>query len=463
MNNRVVSFIAIAILTFMFSASAKAETFIAYLNGAQQVPAAATSATGYARVFLNEGAGTITFTVVFNGLTSAQTLSHIHAPGAIGVNAAVVIDFGAVGGTSGTISGTRSITPTQIAQLRAHQGYVNVHSVNFPNGEIRGQLGITRPVDYDGDGKQDPSIMRFPNIAPPGVAQITYYNNNTTSGVQIEPWGDVNRDFPTPGDYDGDGKGDLAIYRDGPIVGAQSEFWILFSSNGTAARFFFGLNGDEAVNRDYDGDGRTDLAVFRRGAGEGSPAFWYIQQSTNGQARIVQFGTTGNLDDNSTGDTPAPGDYDGDGKFDLCLYRFGFTGNPSNNSFIVLRSSDGVTTYQNWGNFTTDYILPGDYDGDGKYDYCVARTGAAANSPMVWWVLKSSNGQVQAQTFGFSADLPTQGDYDGDARTDFAVYRNGATAGSASFFWYFSSFVNNGFGTQWGIRGDFPPATFDAR
>jgi hypothetical protein len=451
----------------MFAASAataKAENFIAYLNGAQQVPAAATSATGYARVFLNEGAGTITFTVVFNGLTSAQTLSHIHAPAAIGANASVVIDFGAVGGTSGTISGTRSITPTQIAQLRAHQGYVNVHSVNFPNGEIRGQLGITRPVDYDGDGKQDPSIIRFPNIAPPGVAQITYYNNNTTSGVQIEPWGDVNKDFPAPGDYDGDGKGDLAIYRDGANTpNGQSEHWVLFSSNGTVGRAFFGTTGDEAVNRDYDGDGKTDVAVFRRGLNIGDPAVWYIQQSASGQVRITQFGTTGNTEDNSTGDTPAPGDYDGDGKFDLCLYRFGFTGNPSNNSFIVLRSSDGVTTYQNWGNFTSDYVLPGDYDGDGKYDYCVARTGATATSPMVWWVLKSSNGQVQAQTFGFSADLPTQGDYDGDARTDFSVYRNGATVGSASFFWYFSSFVNNGFGTQWGIRGDFPPATFDAR
>src|SRR5262245_31391429 len=99
MNNRKASFITIAILIFIFAASAataKAENFIAYLNGAQQVPAAATSATGYARVFLNEGAGTITFTVVFNGLTSAQTLSHIHAPAAIGANASVIIDFGAV-------------------------------------------------------------------------------------------------------------------------------------------------------------------------------------------------------------------------------------------------------------------------------------------------------------------------------------------------------------------------------
>jgi CHRD domain/FG-GAP-like repeat len=463
MNSRKASFIAVVILTFLFAATARAEVFIAYLNGAQQVPAAATSATGYARVIVNEQAGTLTFTVVFNNLTSAQTLSHIHAPGAIGVNAAVVIDFGAVGGTSGTISGTRSITPTQLAQIRAHQGYVNVHSVNFPNGEIRGQLGIQRPVDYDGDGKQDLSVLRFPNIAPPGVAQITYYNNNSTSGPEVKFWGDVNKDFPAPGDYDGDGKGDVAIYRDGATTGGQSEFWVMNSSDNTANRYFFGVTGDEAVQRDYDGDGKTDLAVFRRGVNEGDPAFWYIFQSSNGQFRITQFGTTGNVGDNSSGDTPAPGDYDGDGKFDLSLYRFGFTGNPSNNSFIVLRSSDNVTTYTPWGNFNSDYVLPGDYDGDGKYDYCVARTGATATSPMVWWVLKSSNGQVQAQTFGFSADLPTQGDYDGDARTDFSVYRNGATTGSDSFFWYFSSMANNGVGTHWGIRGDFPPATYDAR
>jgi hypothetical protein len=448
---------AIAVLVFLSAATAKAEIFTAYLNGAQQVPVAATSGTGYARIILNESAGTITFTVVFNGLTSAQTLSHIHAPGAIGVNAAVAIDFGAVGGTSGTISGTRSITPTQIAQLRAHLGYVNVHTTNFPNGEIRGQLSVERPVDYDGDGRQDMSVMRFPTVAPPGVAQITFYNNNTTAGVQIAPWGDANTDFPVPGDYDGDGKGDIAISRD---TGGQREFWILYS-NGTMARYFFGLTGDQPICRDFDGDGKTDIAVFRRGAVEGDQAYWYINQSSTQTVRIVPFGTTGNTDDNSTGDTPVPGDYDGDGKFDLAVYRFG--GLVPNNTFIVLRSSDGVTTYRAFGNFNTDYVLPGDYDGDGKFDYAIARTGAAATSPMVWFVIQSSDGQLRSQTFGLSADLPTQGDYDGDGKTDYSVYRNGASAGSDSFFWIFNSFTNTTQGTHWGIRGDFPPATFDAR
>src|SRR5688500_10984822 len=149
--------------------SVRAEMFTAYLTGPQEAPPVSTNGTGYARVLWNESAGTITFTVVFSNLSSAQTASHIHT-GAIGVSGPVTINFGAVGGTSGTISGSAAITPAQIVLLRSHQMYVNVHSGNFGGGEIRGQLGVARPVDYDGDGRTDPSVLRFPNIAPPGIA-----------------------------------------------------------------------------------------------------------------------------------------------------------------------------------------------------------------------------------------------------------------------------------------------------
>ena len=115
-----------------FARLMRAEIFTAYLTTAQEVPSPPTAATGYARVNVNEAAGTLTFVVVFNGLSSNQIASHIHAPAAIGANVGVAINFGAVGGTSGTITGTASITPTQLAQLRAHLGYVNVHSRNSP-------------------------------------------------------------------------------------------------------------------------------------------------------------------------------------------------------------------------------------------------------------------------------------------------------------------------------------------
>ena len=457
MKRNLRNFVVFAVFMLILSATAQAEIFTAYLNGAQEVPAVATTATGYARIVLNEGAGTIQFTVVFTGLAGTQNNCHIHAPAAIGASTGVAINFGVVGGTSGTISGSTTITPTQISQLRAHLGYVNVHSTAFSGGEIRGQLGVQRPVDNDGDGRTDFSILRFPNVAPPGVAPITYWNANSTSGVQNGLWGDANRDFPAPGDYDGDGKTDLALYRQGATAGAQSEFWILRSSDNNIQYFAWGLGTDSSVARDYDGDGKTDAAVFRTGATAADPTGWYIRNSATGTVRVESFGLTG--DGSNNFDTPIPGDYDGDGKFDIAVYRFALT--PANN-FIIKRSSDNVITYQQFGNFNTDYILPGDYDGDGKYDLAVARTGALSTSPLVWWILQSSTGTTRTTTFGRTSDTPTQGDYDGDGRTDLAVYRPGAT-GAQSNFWVLRSFDNTSQVFPWGVGGDFPVNSFDIR
>ncbi|HEX9961585.1 MAG TPA: CHRD domain-containing protein [Pyrinomonadaceae bacterium] len=464
MSKKLSCIISIAVFVFILSTTAKAEIFFAYLNGAQEVPPVATSATGYARVFLNESAGTITYTVVFSGLSSNQTASHIHT-GAIGVSGPVTINFGAVGGTSGTITGTAAITPAQIALLRSHQFYVNVHSVNFTPGEIRGQLGVKRPVDFDGDGRNDYSVLRFPNVAPPGNAPITFYNLNSTTGFQTANFGNANTDFPAPGDYDGDGRDDITLYRRGAAAGQQSFYHLIRSSDGTIQSTQFGSSGDLTVARDYDGDGKTDFAVWRRGATTGAQAFWYIcNSSTTPQAscatnfRTVQWGTTGN--GTSTGDTPVAGDYDGDGKFDIAVYRFG--GIAPNNSFLILRSSDGTGEYRQFGNFQTDYIAPGDFDGDGKYDLTAVRTGTAGTSPMTWYILQSSNNQLRSVQFGISSDVPVQGDYDGDARADISVYRAGAT-GAQSFFHIIRSLDNSLQSTQWGIGGDFVVNTFDAR
>lgn len=450
-------------LLAIVTTTARAETFYAYLTSAQEVPPNASTATGYARIAINESALTINYTIVFNGLQGNQTGAHIHAPAAIGANVGVAIGFPNIGGTSGTISGTTSITATQISQIRAHLGYVNVHSSAFTGGEIRGQLGIKRPVDFDGDGRQDFSVLRFPNVAPPGVAQITYWNQNSTSGVQTVSFGDANTDFPVPGDYDGDGKDDFAVYRAGATAGSPSNFYILRSSDGLGQLIQFGVFGDQAVCRDFDGDGITDLAIFRRGASATAPTTWWIRRSTigltvAGQDAVADFGLTGN--GTTQFDSAIPGDYDGDGKFDLAVYRFGQS--PANN-FIIRRSSDGVVTYTQFGNFNTDWVVPGDYDGDGKYDMAVARTGATATTPMVWWIRNSSDNSVRIQQFGLSPDLPAQGDYDGDARTDLAVYRGGTTTTAQSFFWVFNSLAGTTTPHRWGLGGDFAVATFDSR
>ena len=453
MRTSSLSFIVATFFLMALSVTVRAEMFTAYLTGAQEVPPVATAATGYARFLVDESTGNCSFTVVFNNLTSAQSGAHVHAPAAIGATVGVAINLGTIGGTSGTITGNCTITPAQLTQMRAHLGYVNVHSGNFPNGEIRGQLGISRPVDYDGDGRQDLSVLRFPAAGDP--RPLTYWNRNSTTGDQTVLFGgNALTDFPTPGDYDGDGRGDLAVYRDGTLASPQSTFWVFRSSDNTFLASSFGQDGDQAHCRDFDGDGRTDLAVFRRGAVATASTTWWIKQSSTGTDLVVPFGLTGN--GSTAFDVPVSGDYDGDGKFDIAVYRFNQT--PANH-FIILRSSDGSVQFRQWGNFQTDYIVPGDYDGDGKFDFAAARTGATGASPLVWWILQSSTGTSRTQTFGITSDLPVQGDYDGDARTDMAVYRPGAQ----STFWVFESFTNTARANAWGISGDFPVATFDAR
>ncbi|CAN5380258.1 hypothetical protein BH10ACI1_BH10ACI1_08770 [soil metagenome] len=468
MNQRFSSLIIVAVFVFIFATTANAENFFAYLSSAQEVPTNASTATGYAEVFLNEATLTITYKVVYNNLSSAQNAGHIHT-GALGISGPVTIGFSTTpGGTSGMITGSSAITAPQIATLRAHGMYVNIHTVNNGGGEIRGQLGQKRPVDFDGDGRTDYSVLRFPNVAPPGVSPINWWNKNSTSGTVISGvWGNANTDFPCPGDFDGDGLDDYSFYRAGATQGTQSEFWVFASSTNTVMYFAWGIKGsttganpsDTALCRDFDGDGKTDVAVARRGATTGDPLVWYIRQSSNNTARIVNWGITG-ADSNSFYDAPVPGDYDGDGKFDIAIFRFGTA--PDNN-WIVLKSSDGGSIYQQWGNFTTDYILPGDYDGDGKYDFGVARTGATNASPMVWYVQYAAGGQRAQQTFGITSDLPAQGDYDGDGKTDIAIYRSGAATGNANSFWVFNSFTNTTLVTQWGIRPDFAVNTFDIR
>ena len=92
-----------------------------------------------------------------------------------------------------------------------------------------------------------------------------------------------------PGDYDGDGKADIAIYR--PSNGG---WWVLRSSTGytTYVTYQWGLPGDVPVSGDYDGDGKTDLALYRPANGG-----WYILQSSTSYATYAagQWGLPGDI------------------------------------------------------------------------------------------------------------------------------------------------------------------------
>ncbi len=88
----------------------------------------------------------------------------------------------------------------------------------------------------------------------------------------------------------------------------------------------------------------------------------------------------------------------------------------SNNTWYILQSSDNQISYRQWG-LATDNFVPGDYDGDGKTDLAVFRDG-------IWYLQQTTDG-AKVIHFGLAADKPVAADYDGDGKSDLAVYRDG--------------------------------------
>lgn len=109
-------------------------TFRATLNGASEVPANASTATGTATLTFNTVTKIFTTTVSFTGVTA--TGAHIHK-GAVGVNGAVIFPLPTVSPISYT---SVALDAAQEADLNANLLYVNIHSAAFAGGEIRGQL-----------------------------------------------------------------------------------------------------------------------------------------------------------------------------------------------------------------------------------------------------------------------------------------------------------------------------------
>lgn len=122
-------------------------TMSAFLDGNNEVPAVVTGATGLATLTLDTDNGTlaaIPLHLEFTGLSSAQTAVHIHQAG-VGVNGPVIITL-----PMGTpVDTTIALDLASYAALAGGNLYVNVHSANFPGGEIRGNFEITNTVDND--------------------------------------------------------------------------------------------------------------------------------------------------------------------------------------------------------------------------------------------------------------------------------------------------------------------------
>ena len=148
----------------------KQNTLRATLSGFNEVPPINTN--GEAKFKMKIEGNQIIYTLTYSGLTSNITQSHVHF-GQKGVNGGIFfflcsnLGNGPAGtptcpATGGTVTGTitaASIVPVAAQNvasgdfasalniIRTGEGYANLHTMNFPAGEIRGQVKATDDDD----------------------------------------------------------------------------------------------------------------------------------------------------------------------------------------------------------------------------------------------------------------------------------------------------------------------------
>lgn len=132
---------ALAATIFVFGAVGTASATLwdcdCQIDGAQENPPTGSTGTGTGTFLLDDVAATLDYNITFSGLSAAETAAHIHGPAPVGTNAGVLFGLGTGDPKIGQWAG---ISPADISSLTNGLTYVNIHSSNFPGGEIRGQI-----------------------------------------------------------------------------------------------------------------------------------------------------------------------------------------------------------------------------------------------------------------------------------------------------------------------------------
>jgi hypothetical protein len=123
------------------TAHADIEKYSAVMLGENEVDPVVTDAGGVATIIVNTETLQAAWAVEFAELSSAQTMAHFHnAPAGANGPAIFTLPVGS------PIAGVWSMTAGEYAELSAGNIYINVHTENFPAGEIRGQLMLDEVV-----------------------------------------------------------------------------------------------------------------------------------------------------------------------------------------------------------------------------------------------------------------------------------------------------------------------------
>ena len=285
--------------------------------------------------------------------------------------------------------------------------------------------------DFNGDGKTDLAVAS--RDCSPGTNSVTIFLGNgdgtfTTKGTLTSPLS--NPTSIAVGDFNGDGKMDLAVVDRGASV--DSVFFYMGNGDGTfqaPTSVSLGglLNSNQIVAADFNKDGHLDVAVSEISGAN----IVVILGNGNGT-----FQAPRNVALPGQGWGLAVGDFNGDGIPDLVATSPAiggvsvFLGKGDGNFTPVNNPATGTlpTTNAAAPNEGAQAIAVGDFNKDGKLDIITGLTGVSG-APTVAVLLGNGDGTLQAQSLFGTADLPIAiavADFNGDGNLDWITANNQA-------------------------------------
>ena len=244
---------------------------------------------------------------------------------------------------------------------------------------------------YSGDSTHGPSTSTA-TVQTVNAGQSTGLGAVVNVAVGTSPWA------ITQGDFNGDGKTDLAVAN----YGSNTVSVLLGNGNGTfqsAVDYAVGTGPRGVVAGDFNNDGKMDLAA----ASQGSNTFSVLLGNGDGTFRAALNYSTGQQPTSIT-----TGDINGDGILDVV------TANSYNGDLSVFfGKGDGTfvipiqTTYANSAN----QVALSDFNGDGKADLFYG--------PYGYVLLGNGDGTFQSLYYGGQSGPFTLEDLNGDGKIDY--------------------------------------------